>query len=368
MTNPIHQLAKMGQSVWYDNIERRLLDNGGLADMITNGDIQGLTSNPSIFKNAIVNSSDYDNALQALAADGKSTDEIIEHLTVNDIQEAAKLLLPLYEETKGLDGYASLEVRPTLAYDTDNTLAEAKRLWQWVDVPNLMIKIPATDDGLPAIRQAIAAGINVNVTLIFSIERYREVAEAYLLGLEDRLATGQPIDKIASVASFFISRLDSAVDKQLEGVGSDRAAKLMGKTAVANAKLAYQAFKEIFNTERFAGLQQQGANLQLPLWASTSTKNPAYPDTLYVDELIGRNTVNTVPPKTLDAFRDHGSVKETLKTNLVEANKLFIELAVLGISLADVTQKLEDDGVKAFMDAYQDLVETVNGRQLIAVQ
>ncbi len=367
MTNPIHQLVTMGQSVWYDNIERRLLDNGGLAEMINSGDIQGLTSNPSIFKNAIVNSTDYDEALQALAAEGKSTAEIIEHLTVDDIKKAAKLLFPLYEKTNGLDGYASLEVRPTLAYDTENTLAEAKRLWQWVNVPNLMIKIPATKEGLPAIRQAIAAGINVNVTLIFSIERYREVAEAYLQGLEDRLSAGMAIDTIASVASFFISRLDSAVDKQLAANGSERAAGLMGKTAVANARLAYQAFKEIFNTERFAALQQKGANLQRPLWASTSTKNPAYLDTLYVDELIGTNTVNTIPPKTLDAFRDHGTAKATLKTNLAEADHVFTELAALGISLADITQQLEDDGVQSFMEAYQDLLETVNGRQPVTV-
>ena len=366
MTNPIHKIVAMGQSVWYDNIERRLLENGGLAEMINNGDIQGLTSNPSIFKNAIVNSSDYDVALQALAAAGKSTAEIIEYLTVADIKEAAKLLFPLYEKTKGLDGYASLEVRPTLAYDTESTLAEAKRLWKWVNVPNLMIKIPATKEGLPAIRQAIAAGINVNVTLIFSIERYREVAQAYLQGLEDRLSVGLPIDKIASVASFFISRLDASVDNQLEVIGSERAMTLMGKTAVANARLAYQVFKEIFNTERFAGLQQKGANLQRPLWASTSTKNPAYPDTLYVDELIGRNTVNTIPPKTLDAFRDHGTAKETLQTNLTEANHIFMELEALGISLAEITQQLEDGGVQSFMDAYQDLLETVNGRQLVA--
>ena len=366
MTNPIHELVTLGQSVWYDNIERRLLDNGGLAKMINDGDIQGLTSNPSIFKNAIVNSSDYDNALQALSAEGKSTEEIIEHLTVDDIREAANLLFPLYAKTKGLDGYASLEVRPTLAYETEKTFAEAKRLWDWVNVPNLMIKIPATKEGLPAIRQAIAAGINVNVTLIFSIERYREVAEAYLLGLEDRVAAGMSIDKIASVASFFISRLDSSVDKQLEANGSDVASKMLGKVAVANARLAYQAFLKIFNTERFAALQQNGANLQRPLWASTSTKNPAYPDTLYVDELIGVNTVNTIPPKTLDAFRDHGTAKSTLKNDLDEAKQIFADMETLGISLAAITQKLEDDGVQAFMDAYKDLVATVDGRQLVA--
>ncbi|MCB0179063.1 MAG: transaldolase [Anaerolineae bacterium] len=362
MQTPITQLVNLGQSIWYDNIERRLLQNGELAAMIGRGDIRGLTSNPSIFNNAIAKSTDYDADLLPLAKAGKTPVEIFEALAVDDIRAAADLLRPLYNETNGGDGYVSLEVNPTLAHESEATLSEAKRLWAWVDRPNLMIKIPATIEGLPAIRQAIAAGINVNVTLIFSIERYQAVMDAYLSGLEDRLAQGLPLNRIASVASFFVSRIDVAVDRQLEALGSERAAALLGKTAIANARLAYQAFKAVFNSDRFAGLKAAGAQLQRPLWASTGTKNPAYSDTLYVDELIGPHTVNTMPPATLDAFRDHGQAALTIEADLAGASQVMAELAALDISLDDVTRTLEVDGVKAFADAFASLLATIERR------
>lgn len=366
MSTPIQKLVSLGQSIWYDNIERRLLNNGELAAMIERGDIQGLTSNPSIFNNAIAKSSDYDEALGPLAEAGKSATEIFEHLAVEDIRAATDLLRPLYDKTGGGDGYASLEVNPTLAYETETTLSEAKRLWAWVDRPNLMIKIPATEAGLPAIQQAIAAGLNVNVTLIFSIERYRAVMEAYLAGLEERVEQGLSIKNIASVASFFVSRIDTAVDSHLTALNSDRAAALLGQTAIANARLAYQAFKEVFGSERFGQLRTYGARVQRPLWASTGTKNPAYSDTLYVDELIGPHTVNTMPPSTLDAFRDHGRAELRIEADLDQAQHLMAELESLGISLADVTQDLEDAGVKAFADAFASLLATIDGRLLVS--
>ena len=359
MNTSIQQLIALGQSIWYDNIERRLLTNGDLAAMIERGDIQGLTSNPTIFNNAIAHSNDYDKTIIPLLKADKSAAEIFEYLAVEDIRAAADLLRPLYEKTKGKDGYVSLEVNPNLAYDTETTLSEANRLWTKVARPNLMIKIPATKEGLLAVRQAIAAGINVNITLIFAIERYQAVIDAYLSGLEDRVVAGQPIDSIASVASFFISRIDSNVDKRLNALDDDRASALLGKTAIANARLAYQTFKEQFGSERFARLQTQGGRLQRPLWASTSTKNPAYPDILYVDELIGPNTINTMPPQTLEAFRDHGQAKLTLESNLDEARQIMTELEAIGISLAEVTQELEEAGVKAFADASASLLKTI---------
>ncbi|MCB0208093.1 MAG: transaldolase [Anaerolineae bacterium] len=367
MSTPIKQLVSLGQSIWYDNIERRLLKNGELAAMVEQGDIQGLTSNPAIFNNAIAKSDDYDADLLPLAEAGKTPLEIFEALAVDDIRAAADLLRPLYDATNGDDGYVSLEVNPTLAYKTEETLSEAKRLWAWVDRPNLMIKIPATEAGLPAIRQAIAAGLNVNVTLIFSIERYEAVMDSYLSGLEDRAAQGLPIDGIASVASFFVSRIDVNIDKQLEALGTERASALLGKTAIANARLAYQSFKEIFGSGRFAALEAKGARVQRPLWASTGTKNPDYPDTLYVDELIGPNTVNTMPPATLDAFRDHGQAALTIETDLDVARHVFAELEALGISLAEVTQELEDAGVKSFADAFESLMNTISSRQPVSM-
>ncbi len=357
MTTPISTLTSLGQSLWYDNIQRRLLENGELAAMIERGDIRGVTSNPSIFQNAIAKTHDYDSALAPLALSGWSAEEIFWQLAVEDIQAACDLFRPLYDQTGGVDGYVSLEVSPYLANQTEPTIEQAKALWERVSRPNLMIKIPATKAGLPAIRQAIAAGINVNVTLIFSIERYHEVMDAYLSGLEDRLLAGGAIENIHSVASFFVSRLDSKIDPKLPA-GSP----LLGKAAIANAKLAYDAFREVFGGPRFGKLQMGQANFQRPLWASTGTKNPAYPDTLYVDNLIGPATVNTVPPATLDAFRDHGNPAETIMQGVDECRQQLADLEALGISMAQVTDELEKEGVKAFEDAFTGLLETVAAR------
>ncbi len=366
--NPIEQLHALGQSLWYDNIERRLLKNGELAAMIARGDIRGVTSNPSIFNNAITNSTDYDDALLPLARQGFSSEAIYEALAIADIQAACDLFLPLYEQTRGGDGYVSLEVSPYLAEDTEATCQEAARLWGQVSRPNLMIKIPATRAGLPAIRRSIAAGINVNVTLIFSIARYEEVMEAYLAGLEDRLAKGGSVETIASVASFFVSRIDAKVDGLLqaivdgEGKRATEARALQGKIAIANARLAYARHKQVFSGERWERLAGRGARLQRALWASTSTKNPAYPDTLYVDELIGTNTVNTVPPKTLEAFRDHGTAAPTLEANLDAAQGQMEALAGLGISMETVTAELEQEGVRKFAEAFTALLAAVESR------
>ena len=369
----IKTLTQIGQSLWYDNIQRSLLMDGSLKRLIDDGEIRGVTSNPSIFHNAIAKSRDYDAALIPMAWSGWSTERIFTRLAVEDIRSAADLFQPLYLQTNGGDGYVSLEVNPYLAKDTQGTLREARRLWEMVQRPNLMIKIPATAEGIPAIREAIADGINVNVTLIFSLQRYAEVMDAYLTGLERRLAAGQPIGMIASVASFFVSRLDVKVDDRLnqlveqEGGNAEKALRLLGKAAIANAKLAYAQYREIFTSPRFITLKEHGANVQRPLWASTSTKNPAYRDVMYVEELIGPETVNTVPPKTLDAFRDHGEARSTLQLGLDEAREALAALETLGISLNQVTQELEQEGVQAFSDAYTALLKTLDERRLFAL-
>ncbi|MEI7988563.1 MAG: bifunctional transaldolase/phosoglucose isomerase [Chloroflexota bacterium] len=362
--SPINIATDLGQSLWYDNIERRLLENGEMAAMISRGDIRGVTSNPAIFNNAIAKSSDYDSGLVPMAWSGYTPVQIYEQLAVEDVRAVADLFAPLYRESNRGDGYVSLEVSPTLAYDTQGTIIDAKRLWAWVNRPNLMIKIPATQQGLPAIRQAIAAGINVNVTLIFSIQRYCEVMDAFLSGLEDRLASGASIDTIASVASFFVSRMDTKVDKRLGELNQN--AELKGKLAIANAKLAYQEFRKIFESERFAHLKSNGARYQRPLWASTSTKNPDYKDTIYVDTLIGQNTVNTAPPATLIAFKDHGEALLTIENDLSSASEIFASIEKVGISVVQVTQELEDEGVKAFSDAYATLLKAIEDRSSVA--
>jgi transaldolase / glucose-6-phosphate isomerase len=360
---PIKKLTSLGQSLWYDNIQRKLLVNGELNAMIERGDIRGVTSNPTIFQNAIAKTNDYDAALIPLAWAGWDAEKIFWQLAVEDIQEACDLFKPLYEKTRGGDGYVSIEVSPLLARDTEGTIKQAQELWERVNRPNLMVKIPATHEGIPAIRASIAAGINVNVTLIFSLARYTEVMDAYLAGLEDRVAKELPVQQIASVASFFVSRVDAKIDPRLP-----EDSPLRGKAAVANAKLAYEAFESIFTSPRFATLKARfRARVQRPLWASTGTKNPAYSDTLYVDELIGPDTVNTVPPATLDAFRDHGSAKLTITEGLDEAQKIFVELKALGISMSSVTQELEEEGVKAFADAFKSLLETIEERRNAAL-
>jgi transaldolase len=370
MSNAIKELHQLEQSIWYDNIERRLLKNGKLAAMIASGDIRGVTSNPSIFNKAIARSSDYDAALIPLAKEGKDKEEIFEALAVEDIRAAADLFRPLYDQTGGGDGYVSLEVSPYLAYDTETTRSEALRLWNLVDRPNLMVKIPATKEGLPAITRSIADGININVTLIFALSQYTEVMEAYLAGLEARIEAGKPVEQVASVASFFVSRIDTNVDNRLQalmnddsGQAADRLSALLGKAAVASAKLAYQRYKGVFASERFAKLTAKGARAQRPLWASTGTKNPAYSDVKYVEELIGPGTVNTLPPHTLDAFRDHGITSLTLEEGISQSHNVMDELAEVGISMDQVTQELEDQGVKAFADAYTALLESVESRR-----
>lgn len=364
----IQELHDLGQSIWYDNIQRRLLENGTLAAMIERGEIRGVTSNPSIFNKAIGNSDDYAEDIAALSAQGLGREEIYEKLAIADIQAATDLFRPLYDETNGGDGYVSLEVSPYLARDTQTTLVEAKRLWAAVDRPNLMIKIPGTEQGLPAITGAIAAGINVNVTLIFSIPRYERIMDAYLAGLEQRLEAGRPIDTIASVASFFISRIETNVDDRLEAIiakGETFAEGLMGQAAVASGKLAYEKYRQVFGEENqpFATLQAEGAQPQRLLFASTSTKNPAYSDVKYVEELIGPDTVNTVPPHTLEAFRDHGVARVRVTDDVASAHQAFEELAAPGIDINDVAQELEDAGVKSFADAFTALLESVASDQ-----
>jgi transaldolase len=351
----LHELNQLGQSVWYDNIRRGLLDSGELAAFVEAG-VTGVTSNPSIFEKGIAGSDDYDEALATLVTQERSVVELYETLAIEDIQRAADVLRPVYDRTKGLDGYVSLEVNPKLAHDTQGTIADARRLFAALDRANVMIKVPATPAGVPAIETLIGEGININVTLIFSLAQYQAIAEAYISGLKRMLVSGKDLSGVASVASFFVSRIDTAVDRALNDIGN-RA--LQGKIAVASAKAAYVRFKEIFAGERWERLAAQGARVQRPLWASTSTKNPAYPDTIYVDTLIGPHTVNTVPPVTLDAFQDHGTVALTVEVGVDEALAQLAQLADLGLDLEAITQKLQDDGVAAFASSFESLLDSV---------
>lgn len=360
--NIIAKLTEIGQSVWMDNIQRKLLENGETKALIERGDIRGMTSNPTIFDKAIANTHDYDEALVPLAWSGWEAEKIFWELVVEDIRAATDLFFPLYEETNGGDGFVSIEVSPFLAGDTEGSAVQAQQLWARVARPNVMVKIPATPAGIPAIRRSVAAGININITLIFSLARYAEVMNAYLSGLEDRLAAGHPIDHIASVASFFVSRVDSKVDDRLP-----QGSPLRGKAATANAKLAYEQFLKTFSGERWEKLRQQGAQLQRPLWASTSTKNPDYPDTLYVDNLIGPHTVNTMPPQTLDATRDHAKAQVTITKHVDQSREVMRQLEAAGISMDQVTQELEDEGVKAFSESVTVLLKSIDERRAKAV-
>jgi transaldolase len=371
MLKLIDQINQIGQSLWYDNIERKLLQDGTLAGMVERGEIRGITSNPSIFNKAISQSSEYDQDIRDLTIQGFSREETYERLAIADIQAAADLFAPLYQETNGGDGYVSLEVDPTLANQTDKTISEAIKLWGLVDRPNLMVKIPATIEGLPAIKAAIAEGINVNVTLIFGLDRYQKVIEAYLEGLEERATKGKSLSEIASVASFFISRIDSKVDKYLEKIidkgateEGDEIKTLFGKAAIASGKLAFQLYEQNFGktADRYQDLAALGANPQRALWASTSTKNPAYPDTYYVDGLVGPGTVNTVPPKTLEAFLDHGKADLSITEELEEAREVVAKLDGVGIELEEVAIELENEGVQAFSDAYASLLDSIEAR------
>jgi transaldolase len=368
--NALVELQDYGQSVWLDNISKAILDSGELKKLIDEDGLRGVTSNPTIFEKAINGSRDYDATLGQLARAGRSVDEIYEALVIDDIRRATDLFRPLFLASKGLDGYVSLEVSPKLANETQRTLEEARRLWAKVDRANVMIKVPATPAGIPAIEQLISEGINVNVTLMFSMEHYVRVAEAYVRGLQARARNGQSL-AVASVASFFVSRVDSLVDKQLEerlARASSAAEKqelesLLGKTAIANSRLVYQKFKEIFGRRAFLDLKEKGARVQRPLWASTSTKNPKYRDVLYAEELIGADTVDTMPPATIDAFRDHGQIRASLEAGLEEAAEVFRRLANLGIDMNAATEKLQVDGVKLFADSFDTLMKSLASKR-----
>lgn len=363
--NRIEILASLGQSIWLDNIDRRLLDSGELSRLIAQG-VRGLTSNPSIFEKAIASTTGYDLEIATLASQGCAADAILERVIVGDIQRAADLFRPVYERSAGADGFVSVEVSPALARDGIATVAAARRLWRCVDRRNAMIKIPATREGLPAIRQCLAEGINVNATLIFSVARYREVVAAYREALESRAARGESLD-VASVASFFVSRVDSAVDRLLDqrlAVSADASAqaecaRLLGKAAVANAALAYREFGRVFGEPWFTNLAARGARVQRPLWASTGVKNPRYPDLLYVEPLVARDTVNTVPPATLAALLDHGAGRPGLVDGATDAAGTLAALERLGISLDAIAQSLEDEGVALFARAHAQLLAAV---------
>jgi transaldolase/glucose-6-phosphate isomerase len=363
--NAIKEALQQGQAIWLDYIRRGLLKSGEFQELIEQG-ISGVTSNPTIFEKAIVGSSDYDEAILALAKTNKETRSIYEALVIEDIRTAADLLLPIYDQSSGLHGYVSLEVSPVLAHDTDGTIKEAERLFAALHRPNVMIKVPATSKGIPAIRSLIGKGININVTLIFSLEMYRQVMEAYIAGIGDLVKKGGNPSKVASVASFFLSRIDTVVDALLEErlrQGQEQLRGLFGKAAVANAKLAYHAFKQTFDNEPFGFLRARGARVQRPLWASTGTKNPAYSDVMYVESLIGPDTVNTMPPMTIDAFLDHGHAVTSLGLDFSEAEQTLANLAKAGIGMESVTAKLLADGVKAFAESFEKLMDGIEEKK-----
>ena len=365
MVNQIREAQKLGQSIWYDNVRRGLLVSGEIAELIKTG-VTGLTSNPTIFEKAISESSDYDKALMALAMKGHTAEQAFEELAITDIRNVADLLRQVYDDTHGCDGYASLEVSPSLAHDTNATVAEALRLFAKLDRPNVMVKVPATPEGIPAIQQLIAKGVNINVTLLFDLEAYRNVRNAYSTGLEQLQASGGDLSKIASVASFFVSRVDTAIDALLEAKiqnGDSGFEHLLGKAAIANATLAYRDFRQTVSEQRFGALQKAGAQVQRPLWASTGTKNPSYSDVLYIESLIGPDTVNTAPPATLANFLDHGEVKPTIADYIEEAERVMADLETAGISITEVTKKLLSDGVKSFTDSFNALITNVEEKK-----
>jgi transaldolase len=365
--NPLRGLLAYGQSPWLDFIRRNILLNGDLKKMIANDGLRGMTSNPAIFEKAITAGDDYNDIIHAQDAKSSSAMALYEKIAIRDVQDAADIFRAVNTETKSRDGYVSLEVSPDLAFDTQATIEEARRLWKTVSRPNVMIKIPATPPGLPAIRQALEEGININITLLFAQSAYEQVAEAFLAALEARAAKGQDISHIASVASFFVSRIDSLVDSKIDAtLKTETDAKkkellesLQGKVAIANARRTYQKYQELFGGSRWKALAAKGAQTQRLLWASTSTKNPKYRDVLYVEELIGADTVDTIPPATFDAFRDHGKLRPSLTENVAGANKTMADLEAAGISMKEVTDKLLTDAVKLFQDPFKQLLDTI---------
>jgi transaldolase len=361
MTNPLVRLGRLGQSPWYDYITRDLLASGELGRLIREDGLLGMTTNPTIFEKAIVGSDVYDADVRRLSSAGRTPAEVVEAIAVADVRVACELFAPVYQRTSGRDGLVSLEVSPTLAHDTAGTVRDAERLWSAVERPNAMIKIPGTREGLPAVTHCIGAGINVNVTLLFSVQRYEDVVAAYEEGLEARVARGQPVDRVASVASFFVSRVDTMVDPMLDRIGGP-AAELRGTIATANAALAYGAFRRLTAAPRWTALAARGARVQRPLWASTSTKDPRYPDLHYVEPLIAPDTVNTLPPDTFAAYRDHGQPEVRIDAALAQADRLLGALARAGVDLADLTARLEAEGVRKFAASYESLLQGIESK------
>ena len=364
----VREFLDLGQSIWFDNISRGMIASGDLKKKVDEG-LTGVTSNPTIFEKAISGSQDYDRSIQALLrkSPGLSTSELIQELMIEDIRGAADVLRPVYDISNCHDGFVSIEVSPSKARDTKATIEEVRYLWHRVNRPNLMVKIPSTIEGLPAIEQMLSEGININITLIFSVERYRSVATAFLSALEKRADEGQPLERVSSVASVFVSRIDTLVDDMLKSVPPANADALKGTAAVANTKMVYQAFKEIFLSDRFAALAAKGAQVQRPLWGSTGTKNPAYGDLKYVEPLIGANTVNTVPPQTYAAILDHADPRNSIEEGIIEAKHQLEALKALGIDMREVTKKLEEDGVAAFEKSFDGLSRFLEAKRATAL-
>ena len=369
MKNPLNRLHDLGQSIWLDYLRRDMLQGGEQARLIREDDLTGQTSNPTIFQKAIAESDLYDDDIRAAGA-GRDPGSILESIVVDDIRSAADLFRPVYDRTGGEDGFISVEVSPDLAWDTEGSIEEARRLWKSIDRPNLMVKIPGTAEGLPAIRDCLAEGININITLLFSVDRYHEVMDAWFEAMERRVARGEPIDRIASVASFFVSRVDTKVDKRiaerLARVTDDergRLEALEGRIGIDNARIAFEAYERRFGDERFAALAAAGARPQKPLWASTSTKNPDYPDVYYVEALLAPGTVNTLPPETLEAYRDHGDPRVRIHEDLDGAHRRRKELGEVGIDFGTVLEEIEKEGVEKFSDSWHELLDTIEEKQ-----
>jgi transaldolase len=359
MANRTQSVKAFGQSFWLDNIHRREIHDGTIKRLIDEDGISGITSNPTIFMKAVSSGSDYDEQIRILSQEGKDARAIYYRITLDDIREAGTLLKPVFEQTNGEDGFVSIELNPQHAFDTEKSIAEAQQILPEIGLPNIMVKVPGTPQGAAAVRQLIAGGHNVNITLLFSPEHYRRVALAYIEGLEARAQQGKDLSNVHSVASFFLSRIDTKVDKQLDAIDSSEALSLRGSTAIAVAKVTYAIFKELFFSPRFKRLQEKGAQIQRPLWASTSTKDPRYRDVKYVEALIGKFTVNTLPPETITAFRDHGEAQLTLEQGIQDASSILKSIEAAGISLKNVYQELQDEGVKAFEKSYLDLLRSI---------
>ena len=361
MENRVKKIHDFGQSIWLDFIDRKIMDSGDLQKLIDDDGVRGVTSNPAIFEKAFSSSSDYDEDIAKLSKDGKSNDDIFYGVAVEDIKRAADIFKQVYEEkVKGADGYVSLEVSPFFARETEKTTNQAMDLWKAVHRDNVMIKIPGTKEGLPAIKKSIAEGININVTLLFGLKRYEEVTEAYISGLEERVKAGKPIEYVSSVASFFLSRIDVLIDPMLKEKGHD---ELKGEVAIASAKVAYEIYKRVFSSERFKKLEEKGAKPQRLLWASTGSKDPSFSDVKYVEALIGPKTVNTVPMDTLEAFRDHGNAADNLEAGTKEAHQTLDKLKEIGIDLDSITQQLEDDGIAKFNKPYEKLLDAIENQK-----